>query len=60
MVSRQKNINIKRGLKQMDHLAPFLFLLVVKGLSVSIKIAVSLGLFSDFKIGSSRLEVSRL
>lgn len=44
----------------MDYLAPFLFLLMVKGLSVSIKIAVSLGLFSDFKIGSSRLEVSHL
>jgi hypothetical protein len=43
-------INIQRGLKQGDPLAPFLFLLVVEGLGGVMTRAGDLGLFKGFKI----------
>ncbi|KAK2422417.1 hypothetical protein QL285_032952 [Trifolium repens] len=50
--SPTEQINIKRGLKQGDPLAPFLFLLVAEGLNALSHRAVSLGFFKGFKIGS--------
>jgi hypothetical protein len=48
--SPTRQINIKRGLKQGDPLAPFLFLLVVEGFGGVMKKAVELGVFKGFKI----------
>ncbi|GAU18658.1 hypothetical protein TSUD_124910 [Trifolium subterraneum] len=46
-----EEINIQRGLKQGDPLAPFLFLLVVEGLSGAIRRAEEFGMFKGFKVG---------
>jgi hypothetical protein len=43
-------IDIHRGLKQGDPLAPFLFLLVAEGLGGAMKRAVDINLFKGFKI----------
>jgi hypothetical protein len=48
--SLSKEINIQRGLKQGDPLAPFLFLLVVEGLGGVMKRAEELSLFKGVKI----------
>ncbi|GAU30313.1 hypothetical protein TSUD_211700 [Trifolium subterraneum] len=55
-----EEINIQRGLKQGDPLAPFLFLLVVEGLSATIRRAEEIGMFKGFKVGNSGLSVSHL
>ncbi|MCH80102.1 LINE-1 reverse transcriptase like [Trifolium medium] len=54
-----EEINIQRGLKQGDPLAPFLFLLVVERLSGTIRKA-ELGVFKGFKVGNNGLSVSHL
>jgi len=46
--SPTKEINIQRGLKQGDPLAPFLFLLVVEGFSGLMQNVVRLNLFEGF------------
>lgn len=48
------------GLKQCDPLAPFLFLLVAKGPSGLISIAVELHLLSGIRVGSSDLIIYHL
>jgi hypothetical protein len=53
-------INIQRGLKQGDPLAPFLFLLVVEGLSGVMKKAVDSGIFKGFSVGRIPVVVSHL
>jgi hypothetical protein len=53
-------VNIQRGLKQGDPLAPFLFLLVVEGLSSAIRRAEDLSLFSGFRVGIGRLSISHI
>ncbi|WJX93184.1 hypothetical protein P8452_74743 [Trifolium repens] len=55
--SPTEEVNISRGLKQGDPLAPFLFLLVSEGLSALSQKAVSLGFFKGFKV-SSEVSVS--
>lgn len=50
----------QRGLKQGDPLAPFLFLVVAKGLSGLINQAVNTGLFMGFVFGEESVEVSHL
>jgi hypothetical protein len=57
--SPSEQINISRGLKQGDPLAPFLFLIVAEGLSSFMQKAVELGYFRGFKV-SSGVVVSHL
>jgi mannose/fructose/N-acetylgalactosamine-specific phosphotransferase system component IID len=45
-----KELNIYRGLKQGDPLAPFLFLLVVEAMTSLSQKAVSIGYFRGFKV----------
>ncbi|MCH84201.1 RNA-directed DNA polymerase (Reverse transcriptase) [Trifolium medium] len=47
-----EQVNISRGLKQGDPLAPFLFLLVAEGLTMLSHRAVSLGFFKGFQVSS--------
>jgi hypothetical protein len=49
--SPTEEVNISRGLKQGDPLAPFLFLLVAEGLTALSKSAISLGFFKGFQVG---------
>jgi hypothetical protein len=58
--SPTEEINIKRGLKQGDPLAPFLFLLVAEGLGGLMKKAVGLSRFRGFRFGSNGVVVSHL
>ncbi|GAU32687.1 hypothetical protein TSUD_145610 [Trifolium subterraneum] len=60
MTSPTEAINIQRGLKQGDPLAPFLFLLVVEGLSGAIKSAEQRNMFKGFQVGNTGLSVSHL
>jgi hypothetical protein len=58
--STTTEINIQRGLKQGDPLAPFLFILVAEGLGGLMKKAVELNRFKGFKVGSNEVVVSHL
>jgi hypothetical protein len=49
--SPTREIDIHRGLKQGDPLAPFLFLLVAEGLGGVMRKAVELNLFKGFTVG---------
>jgi exonuclease III len=53
--SPTEQVNITRGLKQGDPLAPFLFLLVAEGLGSLMTKAVSLCFFKGFKLNSDIL-----
>jgi hypothetical protein len=58
--SPTEEICIKRGLKQGDPLAPFLFLLVAEGLGGLMRMAVERGRFKPFVVGRSGFPVSIL
>jgi hypothetical protein len=58
--SPTNEINIQRGLKQGDPLAPFLFLLVAEGFAGLMRSAVEKNLFKGFGIGTDGLSVSHL
>lgn len=60
MEAQQRNSQCKKGLKQGDVLAPFLYLVVAEGLNGLMKNAVSKGMFKGCKIGIERLEMSNL
>jgi hypothetical protein len=49
--SPTSEINIQRGLKQGDPLAPFLFLLVAEGFAGLMRSAVEKNLFKGFSVG---------
>ncbi|MCH79506.1 LINE-1 reverse transcriptase like [Trifolium medium] len=53
-------INIQRGLKQGDPLAPFLFLLVAEGFAGLMRSAGTKNLFKGFTVGNEGLEISHL
>ncbi|KAK2387063.1 hypothetical protein QL285_060888 [Trifolium repens] len=58
--SPTEEINIQRGLKQGDPLAPFLFLLVAEGLGGMMKRAVEMHRFKGFQIGRNGPVISHL
>ncbi|MCH83420.1 LINE-1 reverse transcriptase like, partial [Trifolium medium] len=58
--SPTREINIQRGLKQGDPLAPFLFLLVAKGFGGVMRRAGELNLFKGFKIQNDGPIISHL
>lgn len=58
--SPTEKVKIQKGLKQGDPLAPFLFLLVVEGLTGMVKKAGEIGIFKGFKVGNGGEEVSIL
>ncbi|MCI18439.1 putative non-LTR retroelement reverse transcriptase [Trifolium medium] len=58
--SSTAEININRGLKQGDLLAPFLFLLVVEGFGGAMTKAVDIGAFKGFPIHRGGLSISHL
>jgi len=55
-----EEINIQRGLKQGDPLAPFLFLVVAEGFSGLMRNAVNVNLYEGFHFAGSEVEVSHL
>lgn len=55
-----EEINIERDLKQGDPLAHFIFLLVVKGLNVTLNKTVTIKAFYGFKVGFEGLIVSHI
>ncbi|MCH79435.1 RNA-directed DNA polymerase (Reverse transcriptase) [Trifolium medium] len=58
--SPSEEINIQRGLKQGDPLAPFLFLLVDEGLGGLMKKAVEFNRFRGFQVGNGGVTMSHL
>jgi len=58
--SPTKEINLRRGLKQGDPLAPFLFLLVAEGFSGLMSTAVDRNLFQGFEIKRGGMVISHL
>ncbi|GJS49502.1 RNA-directed DNA polymerase, eukaryota, reverse transcriptase zinc-binding domain protein [Tanacetum coccineum] len=57
--SPTKEFQFHRGLKQGDPLSPFLFLLIMESLHISMQRVVDAGLFKGIQVGSS-LQVSHL
>lgn len=55
-----EEISIKKGLNQEEPLAPFLFLLMVEGLSDSLKKLVYEGVFEGFKAWINGVQVNNL
>jgi hypothetical protein len=47
------DFNVRKGLRQGDPLSPFLFLLVVEGLSALLKKAVDSNLFHGYKVSDN-------
>jgi hypothetical protein len=47
------DFNVRKGLRQGDPLSPFLFLLVVEGLSALMKKAVDSNLFHGYKVSDN-------
>jgi hypothetical protein len=58
--SPTEQIDISRGLKQGDPLAPFLFVLVAEGLGALMKKAVEIGFFKGIRISESGDTISHL
>ncbi|XP_024626859.1 uncharacterized protein [Medicago truncatula] len=58
--SPMEEINIQRGLKQGDPLAPFLFLVVAEGFSGLMRNAININLYEGFRFTGSEVEVSHL
>ncbi|MCH82219.1 LINE-1 reverse transcriptase like, partial [Trifolium medium] len=58
--SPTEEINIRRGLKQGDPLAPLLFLIVAEGLGALMRMVVDRGRFKPFSVGRGGMLISIL
>ncbi|GKV29990.1 hypothetical protein SLEP1_g38860 [Rubroshorea leprosula] len=58
--SPTEEFKMEKGLRQGDPIAPFLFLIVAKGLNVLIESAVNKELFQGIPVGSGDLNISHL
>nr|KYP55936.1 Transposon TX1 uncharacterized [Cajanus cajan] len=58
--SPSKEFQMNRGLRQRDPLSPFLFTIVVEGLTGMMREACRKNLFSEVKVGEKNVEVSIL
>ncbi|GKA48294.1 RNA-directed DNA polymerase, eukaryota, reverse transcriptase zinc-binding domain protein [Tanacetum coccineum] len=58
--SQTSEFSIKRGLRQGNPLSPFLFIIVMEGLHIALKNAVSSGLIQGASIGESCYKISHL
>ncbi|GJV95289.1 putative RNA-directed DNA polymerase, eukaryota, reverse transcriptase zinc-binding domain protein [Tanacetum coccineum] len=56
--SPSRELPIKRSLRQDDPLSPFLFIIIMEGLHIALKNAVSSGLIQGASIGESGLKLS--
>nr|GEW65422.1 cysteine-rich receptor-like protein kinase [Tanacetum cinerariifolium] len=55
-----KEFKIEKGLRQGDPLSPFLFIITVEAIHVSLQEAKSKNLFEGIKVGSLEVEISHL
>lgn len=60
MTVRRAFLNLERGLRQGDPLSPFLYLIVVEGLSVLVNKAVEIGLLESTELGREKMKISHL
>lgn len=60
MEVQRRKLTRKGGLKQVDPLAPVLFLLVAEGFSGMMRNVVNINTFKAFKFGSEGMEISHL
>ncbi|CAI8608093.1 unnamed protein product [Vicia faba] len=50
--------DMKRGLRQWDHISPFLFVLVAEGLNVMMVKSIQMNLFDEYEVGKEGVKVS--
>jgi hypothetical protein len=59
--SPTNEFKFERGFRQRDHLSPFLYLLVVKGIDVLMNATMEVGLFTGYSVGRlDNISVSHL
>ena len=58
--STTKEFDIKRGVRQGDYLAPFLFILTMEGLSITLRKACDQHLFQGIPLPNSDTSLSHL
>ncbi|GJS95922.1 putative RNA-directed DNA polymerase, eukaryota, reverse transcriptase zinc-binding domain protein [Tanacetum coccineum] len=59
-VSTTKEFKIQRGLRQGDPSSPFLFIIAVEALHISLKEAKAKNIFEGAKVGNNKVDVSHL
>lgn len=55
-----REFELKRGVRQGDPLSPFLYLIVIEGLSLLVKRVVNKGLLKAAEIGKNKVKLSHI